>query len=79
MHMHLLNFLTFPKYQEQTFWLLYNMKYDFFLLVKSGLHAKDESCSFKIERVMAIYVHQGDMKSLFQQILKSQNFTQFSR
>ena len=37
---------------------IYNLapKIGFFLLVKSGLHAKDESSSFKIERVMAIYV-----------------------
>ena len=49
----------------------------FFLLVKSGLHAKDESCSFKIERVMAIYVNQGDMKSQYHQILNYQNHAQF--
>ena len=30
----------------------------------------------KIERVMAIYVHQGDMKYQFNQILKSQNLAQ---
>ena len=42
-----------------------------FLLVKSGLYVKDESCSLKIELVKAIFVHQVEVKSLFLQILKS--------
>ena len=46
-------------------------KYDFFLIVKSGLYAKDKSCSFKIEQVMEVLVQQGYAKSQFHQILKS--------
>ena len=49
----------------------------FFLLAKLGLHVKAECCSFKIERVMALFVHQGEAKSQFPQILKSQNLAQF--
>ena len=32
-------------------------------LPKLGLYAKDESCSFKIKQVMAVFVQQGDAKS----------------
>ena len=42
-----------------------------------GLHAKDESCSCKIELVMANFVHQGEAKSKFHQILKSRSLSQF--
>ena len=50
-----------------------------FFQVKLGLYAKDESFSFKSERVMAIFVHQGDIKYQFHPILNSWNLAQFSR
>ena len=43
----------------------------YFLLTKLGLHVKYESCIFKIEQAMAIFVHQGEAKSQFHKILKS--------
>ena len=49
------------------------------LKVKSGLYAKDESCSFKIKQDMAVFVQQGDAKSEFHQILKYKNLSQFQR
>ena len=36
-----------------------------------------ESCSFKIEQVMAVFVQQGDAKSQFHQILNSQKLAKF--
>ena len=46
-------------------------KIQYFLLSKLGLYVKDEPCIFKIKRVMAIFIHQGDVKSQYHKILKS--------
>ena len=46
---------------------------------KIRLNPKDEPSISKIERVMAIFVSQGEAKSQFRQIFKSQNLTQFLR
>ena len=43
----------------------------FFLLVKLCLSLKDESCSFKIEQAMVIFVRQGEAKKQFHKILNS--------
>ena len=46
-------------------------KYDFCLLLKSGLHVKYDPYIFKINLVMAIFVGHGDEKSQFHKIWKS--------
>ena len=47
--------------------------------MKLRLHVKDEYGSVRIERAFAIFLHQGESKYQFINILKSWNCAQFSK